>query len=111
MQRSNRSARNLTERSAEEIGVRIRELRVVEQVESLRPEFGFQTLGNSRGLGQGQIEIRTSRTAEEVTRQAIASPWSIGNRGEGAAVEVQIPRIDGTCVGVVATASMPGVQD
>src|ERR1035438_10923039 len=82
--------RDLTECKAVQVSVRIRELRMVEHIEGLHAEFGIHALGDGSGLGQRQVQIRASRTTEEVARQAIglALIQGVRNRLECGRIEV-----------------------
>ena len=58
----------------------IRELRVVEEIEEVRADLQPDPLGYRRGLGKRHIDVRSSRTAEEVARQrSICAQGRIGH--------------------------------
>ena len=58
------SGRHLAERRAQDVCIRLLELRMIENVEELGAEFRNQSLRNACGLGDGEIQIRASGTAE-----------------------------------------------
>ncbi len=58
-------ARDLAEERAVDVRTRIREFRMIEDIEKLRPEFRVQPLGvNGCRLRNCKIEVRASRPSE-----------------------------------------------
>ena len=70
-----RSTRNLAEVGTNYVGTGIVPLRVVEDVEEISPDFKLQALSvKGSNLCEGEIQVRPSRPAEEVTWQCPVSP-------------------------------------
>jgi hypothetical protein len=74
-----------TDRSAADGGIRLAELRVVEQIEALGAELNGHALDRAEVLEERSIEVGASRT-EEYVASGIAV-HELGRRGEGGLIE------------------------